>query len=212
MAARERLIAIALSMFSVLPLAPAQEANLCEREMTQAAHKYRVPLGILFAVGLTETGINGNLHAYALNLEGNTVYSLNKEQAIERFNAAKAAGMKLIDVGCMQLNYYFHGERFASVADMLDPHRNVDYAARFLSELKDREGSWTLAVARYNAGKNNNPAQKRYVCRVLERLVKSGFGAWTAKASAFCEDELRRFNSPPAKPSTTGKNSLAQVH
>ncbi len=180
--------------------------------MTQAAHRYQVPLGILFAVGLTETGIGGNLHAFALNLEGNTVYSLNKEQAIERFNAARAAGMKLIDVGCMQLNYYFHGERFSSVADMLDPHRNVDYAARFLSELKEREGSWTLAVARYNAGKNNNPAQKRYVCRVLDRLVKSGFGAWTAKSSAFCEDELRKANNPPAKPSPSGENSLAQVH
>lgn len=209
---RIRLITIALSMFNALPLAQAQEANLCEKEMTRAASKYQVPLGILFAVGLTETGINGNLHAYALNLEGNTVYSLNKEQAIERFHAARAAGLKLIDVGCMQLNYYFHGDRFLSVSDMLDPHRNVDYAAKFLSELKQREGSWTLAVARYNAGKNNNPAQKRYVCRVLERLVKSGFGAWTAKSSAFCEDELRTLNSASSKSATPGENSLAQVH
>ncbi len=214
MGARGRLTAIALSMFSAIPLAAAaaQQANLCEREMTKAASKYQVPLGILFAVGLAETGIDGNLHAYALNLEGNTVYSLNKEQAIERFNAARAAGMKLIDVGCMQLNYYFHGERFSSIAEMLDPHRNVDYAARFLSELREREGSWTLAVARYNAGKNNNPAQKRYVCRVLERLVKSGFGAWTANASAFCEGELRGPNGSSPKPASLGENSLAQVH
>jgi soluble lytic murein transglycosylase-like protein len=178
--------------------------------MTEAARKYQIPLGILFAVGLTETGIDGNLHAYALNLEGNTVYSLNKQQAIERFNAARAAGMKLIDVGCMQLNWHFHGEAFPSVAGMLDPHRNVDYAARFLSELKAREGSWTLAVARYNAGKNNDPAQRRYVCRVMDRLVKSGFGAWTPRASAFCEEELRKKGSIPVKPAHD--NSLAQVH
>ena len=167
--------------------------------MTQAASKYKVPLGILYAVGLTETGIKGNLHAYALNLEGTTVYSLNKEQAIERFHTARAAGMKLIDVGCMQINYHFHRGSFSSVSDMLNPRRNVDYAAKFLAELKEREGSWTLAVARYNAGKNNNPAQKRYVCRVLDRLVKSGFGAWTPKASAFCEGELRRRNSTPPR-------------
>jgi soluble lytic murein transglycosylase-like protein len=212
MGARIKLMAIALCMFSVVPLAQAQETNLCEKEMTRAASKYRVPLGILFAVGLTETGINGNLHAYALNLEGNTVYSLNKEQAIERFHAARAAGKKLIDVGCMQLNYHFHGDRFSSVSDMLDPHRNVDYAAKFLSELRAREGSWTLAVGRYNAGKNNDPAQKRYVCRVLDRLVKSGFGAWTAKSSAFCEDELLRPGSASSKPVTPSENSLAQVH
>ena len=211
MGARRRLIAMVLTMFSGLPAA-AQQISLCEKEMTQAAHKYRVPLGILFAVGLTETGIDGNLHAYALNMEGNTVYSLDKRQAIERFNAARAAGMKLIDVGCMQLNWYFHGESFSSVADMLDPHRNVDYAARFLSDLKDREGSWTMAVARYNAGKNNDPAQRRYVCRVMDRLVKSGFGAWTAKASAFCEEELRKAGGGRAKPVPSGANSLAQVH
>lgn len=208
------LIGIVLYTFSAIALAwgQVQEANLCEREMTRAAIKYRVPLGILFAVGLTETGGGGSLHAYALNLEGNTVYSFNKEQAIGRFNAARAVGMKLIDVGCMQLNYYFHGEHFSSVAEMLDPHHNVDYAARFLGELKSREGSWTLAVARYNAGKNNNPAQKRYVCRVLDHLVKSGFGAWTTNASVFCRDELLKLNGQPQKSSPSGENSLAQVH
>jgi soluble lytic murein transglycosylase-like protein len=212
MGVRIRLAAIALSIFSAAPPVPAQEANLCEREMTRAASKYKIPLGILFAVGLTETGIGGNLHAYALNLEGNTVYSLSKEQAIERFHAARAAGLKLIDVGCMQLNHHFHGDRFSSVSEMLDPYRNVDYAAKFLAELKEREGSWTLAVARYNAGKNNDPAQKRYVCRVLDRLVKSGFGAWTAKSSAFCEDELRPRNSASPGRIKPGENSLAQVH
>ena len=95
--------------------------------MTEAAAKYRIPLGILFAIALTETGINANLHAYALNLEGNTVYSLGKSEAIQKFNAARASGMKLIDVGCMQLNWYYHGENFSSVAEMLDPHKNVDY-------------------------------------------------------------------------------------
>ncbi|MGO9544060.1 MAG: transglycosylase SLT domain-containing protein [Rhodomicrobium sp.] len=204
MGALRGILGIALFMFSAA--ASAREANLCEREMTQAAAKYGVPLGVLFAVGLAETGVGGTLHAYALNLEGNTVYSLGKAEAIKRFNAARAGGMKLIDVGCMQLNYYFHGEHFASVADMFDPHKNVDYAARFLSELKRREGSWTMAVARYNAGKNNDPAQKRYVCRVLDRLVESGFGAWTAGSSAFCRNELHGKKSPEGP-----ENSLMQA-
>ncbi len=214
MGAPKAVIAIVLFMFSTMLSAVAegeQELKLCEREMSQAAVKYGVPLGILFAVGLAETGIGGSLHAYALNLERNTVYSLSKTQAAERFKAAKATGMKLIDVGCMQLNYYFHGERFSSVEDMLDPHKNVDYAARFLSGLRAREGSWTMAVARYNAGKNNDPAQRRYVCRVLERLVRSGFGAWTANSSAYCEGELQRLGEPPAKHYSRAANSLAQA-
>jgi len=71
--------------------------------------------------------------------------------------------------------------------DMLDPSKNVDYAARFLQQLKAREGSWTLAVARYHAGPHNDPAQKKYVCRVIANLAASGFGAWTADARAFCQ-------------------------
>ena len=70
---------------------------------------------------------------------------------------------------------------------MFDPAKNVDYAARFLKELKQREGSWTMAVARYNAGPHNQPAQKRYVCHIVGYLVSSGFGAWTDKARALCQ-------------------------
>ena len=38
---------------------------------------------------------------------------------------------------------------------MFDSVRNVEYAANFLKALKAQEGSWTLAVARYNAGPGN---------------------------------------------------------
>ena len=161
---------------------------------------------------MTETGISGHLHAYALNLQGDTVYSLNKEQAIRRFIAAKASGMRLIDIGCMQLNYFYHGDRFSSVEQMFDPHLNVDYAARFLKELKQSEGSWTLAVGRYNAGKNNDPAQKRYVCKVLAHLVESGFGGWTAQSSAFCDGEAGPAKPQPQKPSGLWATSSVQVH
>ncbi|MFZ1110040.1 MAG: lytic transglycosylase domain-containing protein [Rhodomicrobium sp.] len=202
--------AAVLFIFSAV-LPAAAEIDLCEREMAWAANKYAIPLGILYAVGLTETGVGGHLHAYALNLEGDTVYSLSKEQAILRFHAAQAAGRRLIDVGCMQLNYHFHGQSFSSVGEMLDPHKNVDYAARFLKELKAREGGWTLAVARYNAGKNNDPAQKRYVCKVLARLAESGFGAWTPRSSAFCESERAEPKASTAKPTGWRTTSLVQV-
>jgi len=186
-------------------------SDLCEGEMTRAAGKYGIPLGILYAVGLTETGQGGHLQAYALNLQGDTVYSLNRAQAIDRFNAAKRSGMRSIDIGCMQINYFFHGAQFTSIEDMFDPHKNVDYAARFLNELKAREGSWTMAVARYNAGKDNGPAQKKYVCKVLAHLAKSGFGAWTPKSSAFCEDEVKQPKPATGMPSGWWTTSSAQV-
>ena len=67
-----------------------------------------------------------------------------------------------------------------------DPERNVDYAARFLKQLYDRERNWTRAVARYHAGDKNTPAQKRYVCAVIGKLVQARLGGWTPEARAFC--------------------------
>ncbi len=167
--------------------AAAAAGKLCEKEMARAASRHGVPLGMLYAVGLAETGRAGSLQPYALNIEGEPAYAANIEEALRHFEAARAAGAKLIDLGCMQINHHFHGRNFGSVKEMLDPAKNVDYAARFLKTLRAREGNWTLAVARYNAGPDNNPAQKKYVCRVITNMVATGFGEWTSDARSFCD-------------------------
>lgn len=160
--------------------------NACEREMARAAQRYDVPLGILYAVGLTETGRGDSLRPYALNIDGRAVYEIDKQDAVHLFKKARSNGAKLIDVGCMQINHYFHAREFPSLEAMFDPAANVSYAARFLRELHTREGSWTMAVARYHAGPNNDPAQKKYVCRVITNMVATGFGSWTEEARSFC--------------------------
>lgn len=154
--------------------------------MTRAARAHNVPLGVLYAVGLSETGRKGVLHPYALNIDGRTIRASDLRDAMAQFRDAKAKGAKLVDLGCMQINHLYHSAQFASVEAMFDPAKNVDYAARFLKELRAREGSWTMAVARYNAGPNNTVAQRRYVCSVIGNLVASGFGSWTSEARAFC--------------------------
>ncbi len=155
--------------------------------MSRASKKYDVPLAVLYAVGLTETGQKGSLHPYALNIEGPSYFDNNLPQAIQRFEAARKGGATLIDIGCMQINHHYHSSHFRSVEDMFDPSLNVDYAARFLRELRSKEGSWTLAAARYHAGPNNNPAQKQYVCAVITNMVATGFGQWTTNARSFCQ-------------------------
>ena len=156
--------------------------------MARAAQQHGIPLGILYAVGLTETGRRGALHPYALGADGQTVFAKDINDAMANFEAMRAKGIKLIDLGCMQINHYYHGENFGSAEDMFDPHRNVEYAAKFLRNLHDRHETWPLAVARYHAGPNNDPAQKQYVCRVIANLVATGYGKWTPNASNFCRN------------------------
>ena len=174
------------------PIAPISTVS-CEHEVSLAAQRYQIPLAVFYAVGLNETGAHGRLQPFSMNIDGRPVASASLPEALARFQRAKAQGARMIDIGCMQINHHYHGARFASLEAMFDPARNVDYAARFLRELKGRERTWTMAVARYNAGPDNDPAQKRYVCGVLTRMVASGFGAWTDSARTFC------FSAPVAK-------------
>lgn len=193
-----KLIAAAAFTYS-LPFGAAAQSDQCEREMLRAATKHGVPIGMLYAVGLTETGRGDSLQPFALNIEGRASYDQRKEDAVRRFEAARAAGKKLIDIGCMQVNHHFHAQRFASVEEMFDPAANVDYAARFLKELRAREGSWTMAVARYHAGPDNNPAQQRYVCRVIANMVATGFGSWTPQSLRFCTPTAGQRSAHPEK-------------
>jgi soluble lytic murein transglycosylase-like protein len=181
----------AISTFSVLTGAASAADKtdtlpVCEREMHAVAERYGIPLGVLYAVALTESGGERGLQPYVMNVAGKDVVATNLADAMARFRAARARGVKLIDLGCMQINHHYHAKAFASVEEMFDPHRNVDYAARFLLQLHARHQTWTMAVARYNAGPNNNVAQKRYVCRVIGNMVKSGFGSWTQNSADFC--------------------------
>ncbi|BAU89260.1 lytic transglycosylase [Methylorubrum populi] len=167
--------------------APGDASRVCERQMAQAAAKHGVPLGMLYAVGLTESGNRGSLQPYAMNIQGKAYFGSSAADVVQRLAQAQREGVRLVDLGCMQINHHYHRAKFASLEAMIDPAQNVEYATRFLKELKEREGSWTLAVARYHAGPNNNPAQKVYVCRVITNMVASGFGNWTPGAKAFCQ-------------------------
>lgn len=161
----------------------------CEREIARAAARYDIPLAVFYAVGLNETGWKGRLQPYSMNIDGRAVSSATLADALARFGTAKASGARMIDIGCMQINHHYHAANFPSLEAMFDPAQNIDYAARFLRDLKIRERTWTMAVARYNAGPDNNPAQKRYVCGVMTKMVTSGFGAWTESAKNFCFGE-----------------------
>lgn len=186
---RHRLLAaIAAAAFtSSFPALPAKaSANACEREILRASERYGIPAGILYAVGLTETGRKGSLQPNALNIEGKALFPKSRAEAVAAFNDARRQGRKLIDLGCMQVNHHYHAGNFRGVEDMLDPRRNVDYAARFLASLHARHATWSMAVARYHAGPDNDPAQKVYVCRVIANMVAVGFGKWTDNARAFC--------------------------
>jgi soluble lytic murein transglycosylase-like protein len=183
----KRLAAPLLAIFLSNLVGARADDLACEREMTRASRLNNIPLNVLYAVGLTETGHRGQLSPFDMNVDGRAVRSASLAEALAKFAAERANGARFIDIGCMQINERFHRADFASLSDMFDPAQNVRYAAAFLKQLKAQEGTWTLAIARYNAGPNNNGAQKKYVCAVIGNMVASGLGQWTTNARNFCD-------------------------
>lgn len=179
-------VAIAVSSSEPASAAGIEKQGLCERYVSRAARAYGVPIGVLYAVGLTESGKKGALHPFAMNIAGQAKFPDTVEKAMREFHDARRRGVRLIDVGCMQINHHYHRENFPSDQAMFDPARNVDYAASFLKSLKQKHKTWAMAVARYHAGPDNNAAQKQYVCRVIRNMVASGVGKWTPEAKSFC--------------------------
>src|SRR6185503_16279246 len=80
----------------------------------------------------------------------------------------RAQGRKNLYAGCMQLSVFHHAAAFTSLRDMLQPQRNVAYAARYLTTHYEDYGDWQAAVRRYQGG---NPRQSAaYLCKILRTL------------------------------------------
>jgi soluble lytic murein transglycosylase-like protein len=181
---------LAQSIFSQTVAAKFKAENICEKHISAASAAQDVPMGLLYAVALTETGSGGQLQPFALNIEGEPFLAKSAAEAISVFQLAREDEKQLIDLGCMQINYYYHHAAFRTVDDMFDPKQNVNYAAKLLKNLRQKHGSWTEAVARYHASPKNRKAQHRYVCKVLNNMVATNFGGWTPAAKAFCEAKV----------------------
>ncbi len=130
-------------------------AQLCTNAAQRAATAHDVPFSVLHAVALVETGRNrgGALEAWpwAIHADGTGHWLDTRAAAVTRAQASINAGRRNVDLGCFQINYRWHGHRFASLDDMIDPARNADYAARLLAGHKARLGSWERAAGAYHS-------------------------------------------------------------
>jgi hypothetical protein len=106
LAAQLHLLSTALATIFLSSLAAGianAAPNACEPEILRAADRYGVPAGILYAVGLTETGIKRSPQPNALNTEGKAVVPTTRGEALATFENARREGKTLIDLGCMQI-------------------------------------------------------------------------------------------------------------
>ena len=119
---------------------------------------------------------------WTINADGVGQFFATKAQAIAAVVALQAAGVRSIDVGCLQVNLQYHPHAFRSLADAFDPRANARYAAGFLNRLFGRLGDWPKAVAAYHS---QTPALgHRYRRRVYARWRAGGGGIPASHAYA----------------------------
>lgn len=128
---------------------------LCEQAAGEASRQTGVPLSVLRAISLAETGRKraGGFRPWpwTVNMEGQGHWFDTEDEARAYVFREFRRGARSFDVGCFQINYKWHGSAFASIEQMFDPVQNARYAADFLSRLYAEHGSWGAAAGAYHS-------------------------------------------------------------
>jgi len=125
--------------------------RMCRRAIEIAEHAHRLPQGLLHAIGRVESGRGGGSWPWTINAEGRGRFFATKEEAIAEVRALQERGIRIIDVGCMQVNLYHHPQAFPDLDAAFDPVTNAHYAGLFLTRLYARTGDWITATGFYHS-------------------------------------------------------------
>ena len=145
----------------------------CEALAERAALARGLPTKLLPAIARTESGrgqgkLGRRAWPWTLNVQGKGYYFDTREQALAKLKKVIASGVRNVDVGCMQVNYRWHGKEFSSVEEMMDPVANTKYAALFMSRLKTRTGSWNKATQYYHS---QDPKRGKYYLGKVQKVM-----------------------------------------
>ncbi|MDN5789118.1 transglycosylase SLT domain-containing protein, partial [Pseudorhodobacter sp.] len=135
----------------------ADETGICDRAAIFAADQTGVPVAILQAITLAETGRGeaaGSKPAawpWTVQAQGQGHWFPDSAMALAFAEDLLRHGIRNFDLGCFQVNFHWHSAGFTSVSAMLTPELNAVYAAEFLQTLMRETGDWRQAVGHYHS-------------------------------------------------------------
>lgn len=141
----------------------------------KVSKKYRIPPGLLYSIAMVEsqtTIADGKVRPWpwTLNTSGKPHRFSSHAETVAAIKDLKEKGVRNIDVGIMQVNMIYHGHRFDSYSDHVNPYTNINVAATILVAEKKECDDWWCAVGRYHSRKQVNA--DRYIRKVRREMEK----------------------------------------
>ena len=207
-----------LALAAWLPAQPAAadwQEDLCGRLARSVERAHGIPRGLVEAVALAESGRwNGEGRGsrpwpWTVTSGADSFYLPSKQAAIAKVEELQALGRTNIDVGCMQVNLHYHGDRFASLEQALDPATNVQYGASFLRALRAETQSWGRATARYHSRTPERGERYRAkVYRLWNEVRRRGGDGRAQIALSALEREAGPLTGAAIRPEDAGPSRL----
>jgi Transglycosylase SLT domain len=129
--------------------------NCASTEMPFALMHRTVDPKVLASIALNESAYDGRPWPWTLNVAGQGYYFRSREGAYSAIEKLLADGRCDFDVGIMQINWCYHGQRFVSAWDALSPQTNIAVAEDILNENYRKTGSASKAIAYYHSADPN---------------------------------------------------------
>ncbi len=131
--------------------------NLCRLETAATERRMAIPKHLLKAISLAESGRWNELNRenvawpWTVTADGQGRFFDTKAEAVAEVEILMTEGVRNIDVGCMQINLYYHGGAFGSLEEAFDPRSNTAYAAAYLKNMFSATGNWLDAAGYYHS-------------------------------------------------------------
>ncbi len=126
----------------------------CLKEINYFQNKLNIPNDFLYAIALTESGRFYKNEfipwAWSVNVKGNGKFFSNKSD-LDKFINKQKNNTSNIDIGCMQINYFYHGKDFQNTKTMSIPEKNVEWAAKHIVSLFKKNKNWEEAIGKYHS-------------------------------------------------------------
>ncbi len=143
---------LALHLLDARPAAALELADdtrlACDRAAARAERDNHLPDGLLAAIGTVESGrldasgLHRRAWPWSINADGWSYFAASRTDALSTVRTLQARGYHYIDVGCFQVDLFFHPHAFASLEQAFDPDANARAASRILMLARFGSTGW----------------------------------------------------------------------